>query len=82
MRHQDNDVVLAEALFVSSLDRRETYSDAAIRRAVIEALRRNGVRECVAQVAQEYGEHPDTAAARMKWALACVTQAYERASPG
>ena len=31
------------------------------------ALRRFGVRGCVGQMAQEFGDHPDAAATRMRW---------------
>jgi hypothetical protein len=39
-------------------------------------LRRLGVRGCAAQVAVEFGDHPDTAAPRMSWARATVNTVY------
>jgi hypothetical protein len=46
-------------------------------------LRRLGTGGCAAAVAGEYGDHPDTAAARMTWALATVHAVYPAAAvPG
>jgi hypothetical protein len=39
-------------------------------------LQRLGVRGCAAQVAGEFGDHPDTAVTRMSWALATVNTVY------
>ena len=47
-----------------------------VRHAVANTLRLLGVRGCAAQVAGEYGERPETAAARMTWAIATVRVAY------
>ena len=41
-------------------------------RAVTATLQRFGVRGCAALVAGEFGDHPDTAVARMSWALATI----------
>jgi hypothetical protein len=47
-----------------------------VRRAVATTLRQRGIRGCAAQVAGEFGDHPDTAVPRMRWALATVRSAY------
>ena len=56
-----------EALFASELQR----SDAATAEMVAEAIRRArrqfGIRGCVSRMAQEFGDHPDAAAERMRW---------------
>ena len=36
----------------------------------------HGVRGCAARVAQAYGEHPETALTRMRWALTAVASAF------
>lgn len=36
----------------------------------------HGSRGCACDVAQHYGDHPDLAAARMRWALAVVNDLY------
>jgi hypothetical protein len=59
----------AEALFVTMLQRSDHASSEQIRAAITEAVRRHGSRGCAALVAQEFGEHPDTAVVRMRWAL-------------
>ena len=70
------EAVRAEALFASTLQPSGSSSPDQVRRAVTAALRRLGIRGCAAQVAGEFGDHPDTAAARMCWALATVNRAY------
>jgi hypothetical protein len=63
---------LTEALFVSDLQPRMDESSDSVRRAVITALLRDGVAGCEAGVAQEFGDHPDAAVARMNWAIRTV----------
>jgi hypothetical protein len=70
------EAVRAEALFVSALQPSGSPSPDQIRRAVAVALQRLGVRGCAAQVAGEFGDHPDTAVARMSWALGTINTAY------
>src|SRR5580704_10149488 len=66
----------AGALFASTLQPSRSPSPGQIRRAVTAALQRLGVRGCAAQVAGEFGDHPDTAVARMSWALATIQTVY------
>ena len=70
------EAVRAEALFVSTVQASEAPGADRVRHAVANTLRLLGVRGCAAQVAGEYGEHPETAAARMSWAIATVRVAY------
>ena len=70
------EAVRAEALFVSALQPSGSPSPDQIRRAVAATLQRLGVRGCAARVAGEFGDHPDTAVARMSWALATITTVY------
>ena len=70
------EAVRAEALFVSTLQPSGSPSPDQIRRAAAVTLQRLGVRGCAAQVASEFGDHPDTAVARMSWALATITTVY------
>jgi hypothetical protein len=62
----------ADALFVSALQRSEELSATQIREAIATAIREFGARGCAARVAQAYGERPETAAPRMRWARAVV----------
>jgi hypothetical protein len=73
---QDLDETRVEALFASDLQRSETVTPESIRSAVTATVRRLGARGCAARVAHEFGEHPETAVGRMRWALGAVRQAY------
>jgi hypothetical protein len=73
--------VRAEALFASALQRSDEPSADQVGQAIAAAVRAFGTRGCTARVAQAYGEHPETAVTRMRWALATVTAAFEGASP-
>ena len=70
------EAIRAEALFVSPLQTSEIPGPEQVRRAVATALRRTGIRGCAAQVATEFGDHPDLAVPRMRWALATVRTVY------
>ena len=62
----------ADALFVSALQRSEEPSAVQVHQAIAAAIRAFGARGCAARVAQAYGEHPETAVLRMRWARAVV----------
>jgi hypothetical protein len=70
------EAVRAGALFVSTLQPSGSPSPDQIRRTVATTLRRLGARGCAAQMASEFGDHPDTAVARMSWVLATIRTAY------
>jgi hypothetical protein len=74
------EAIRAEALFASTLQACTPASPEQVRRAVETTLRRLGVRGCAAQMAGEFGDHPDTAAARMTWALATINSVYPATS--
>ena len=62
----------ADALFVSALQRSDELNASQIWRAVAVALTAYGGAGCAERVAQEFGDHPETAAVRMRWARAKV----------
>jgi hypothetical protein len=68
--------VRAEALFASTMQASGPAAPDQVRRAVATTLQRWGVRGCAARMAGEFGDHPDTAVARMNWALATIQSAY------
>lgn len=70
------EAVRAEALFASDLQSSQSPAGGQIRDAVAATLRRIGVQGCAARVAIEFGDHPETAVARMAWALAQVRAVY------
>jgi hypothetical protein len=64
-----------DALFASALQRSDDPGAAQIRQAIAAAIGAFGYSGCAGRVAQEFGDHPETAAARMRWARALADQA-------
>jgi hypothetical protein len=60
----------ADAVFASALQRSDELSPGRIQQVVAEAVDAYGAMGCAGRVAQEFGDHPETAAARMCWARA------------
>jgi hypothetical protein len=65
-----------EALFASDLQPSQYLESQQIRAAIMHMIRLVGARDCAARVAQEFGDHPDTAVTRMQWARQAVSRAY------
>jgi len=70
----------ADALFVSVLQRSDAPGSAQIRHAIASAIAAFGCIGCAERVAQEFGDHPETAAARMRWARAVTDRASRLAA--
>jgi hypothetical protein len=66
----------ANALFASALQRADEPSAAQVRRAVAAALGTFGCHGCAARAAREFGDHPETAVVRMRWARAAARAAF------
>ena len=73
--------VWAGALFASALQRSDEPSAGQVRKAVAAALRAYGGRGCAARVAQEFGDHPEAAVARMRWARGVAGEVFAAAGP-
>jgi hypothetical protein len=73
--------VWADALFASMLQRSDGPTAGQVRKAVAAAVRAYGSRGCAERVAQEFGDHPETAVARMRWARGVVDEVFA-APPG
>lgn len=59
----------AEALFASTLSACEPHDEAELRAGIAAAVRDyHGVRGCAGQMAEAFGESPEWAAQRMRWA--------------
>lgn len=56
------------ALFASALQPSDAPTAETVARAINRTIRRLGARGCAARMAQEFGDHPDAAATRMRWA--------------
>ena len=63
-----------EALFVSGLQRSDAPDAAALAELISAAVRQYGVRGCASRMAQEFGDHPEAAAARMRWIRQAVAE--------
>jgi hypothetical protein len=63
--------IRAQALVASCLQPSQRPTPTQVADAIMDSLLGSGgVAGCVAIVAAEYGDHPEAAAARMRWALA------------
>ena len=69
------------ALFVSRLQRADAPAADAVAEAVRVTVRQFGVRGCAARMAQEFGDYPETAAARMRWIRQLVDDIPARPEP-
>jgi hypothetical protein len=65
----------AEALFASPLQPSDRPGPEQIEAVARTTLRVLGAQGCAAVMAAEFGEHPETAADRMRWALALARMA-------
>ena len=62
------------ALFASGLQQSDAPTEAMAAEAITATVRRFGVHGCLDRMAQEFGDHPDTAAARMRWICQLTAQ--------
>ena len=65
-----------EALFASDMQRSQEPTPELIRAAVSATMDRLGPDGCAGLVAQEFGERPDCALWRMRWARSAVRLAF------
>ena len=72
--------VQVEALFASHLQRSQQPTAELIRDAVRATVARHGENGVAALVAQEFGDHPETSAGRMRWARQACSAAYATAA--
>jgi hypothetical protein len=79
--HRTTRAVWADALFVSVVQCSDEPSGDQVRKAIAAAVRAYGDRGCAERVAQEFGDHPETAVSRMRWARAAVDEAFGSPEP-
>jgi hypothetical protein len=77
--YSSTSAVWADALFVSVLQGSDKADPGQVREAIAAAVRAYGGGGCAQRVAQEFGDHPETAVARMRWARAVAGEVF--ASP-
>ena len=73
--------IQAAALFASVLQRCDEPSADHVRQAVAAAVREFGYSGCAARMAQEFGDHPETAVIRMRWARSTSSAAFAESAP-
>ena len=69
-----------QALFSSGLQPSDTPTADMVATAISRAVQQFGAGGCAGRMAQEFGDHPDTAAARMRWVRQLI-QAPRRPQP-
>jgi hypothetical protein len=77
--HPATSAAWADALFASVLQRSDNPSAGQVRKAIAAAVRAHGGLGCAQRVAQEFGDHPQAAVDRMRWARAVADELF--ASP-
>jgi hypothetical protein len=63
-----------EALFVSGLQPSDAPAPEALAEVISRTVRQFGVAGCASRMAQEFGDHPEAAASRMRWIGQLVSQ--------
>ena len=81
MHHASTSAVWADALFVSVLQGSDKPDAGQVRQAIAAVVRAYGGGGCAQRVAQEFGDHAETAGARMRWARGVVDEMLA-AAPG
>ena len=77
----DMNGVRCRALFSSRLQPSDAPTAEMATTAISHAVQQFGIRGCAGRMAQEFGDHPDTAARRMRWVRQLIAQAACRQAP-
>jgi hypothetical protein len=78
--HPAASAIRADALFASVLQRSDSPSAGQVRKAIAAAVRAYGGMGCVQRVAQEFGDHPEAAVDRMRWARSVADELFASSS--
>jgi hypothetical protein len=81
MHYSSIRAVWADALFASALQRCDQPSAGQVQQAVAAAVGVFGPRGCAERVAQEFGDHPESAVTRMRWARKLAAEAINGRKP-
>ena len=71
----------ADALFASAVQRCDEPDSGQVRQAIAAAIRAFGSLGCAERVAQEFGDHPEAAVPRMRWARVVAREAFSDRAP-
>ena len=66
--------VRCQALFCTGLQPSDAQTAGTVTIAIRAAVQQFGIGGCVGRMAQEFGDHPDAAASRMRWVRQLITQ--------
>jgi hypothetical protein len=69
------------ALFASGLQRSDAPAAGALGEVIRRTVRQFGVAGCASRMAQEFGEHPEAAASRMRWIRQLISEPPAPAAP-
>ena len=74
-----------EALFASWLQRSDALTEealtaAALTEVISHTVRQFGIAGCLSRMAQEFGDHPEAAASRMRWIRELISGIYAPAA--
>lgn len=67
-----------DALFASRLQRSDAVTPQIVAEAIRATVREFGTRGCAGVMAQEFGDHPEAAAERMRWVRQLLVGALDR----
>ena len=70
-----------EALFASGLQRSDAPTPEMLAEVIGRTVRLLGVAGCASWMAQEFGDHPEEAASRMRWIRQLISQIPVPAAP-
>ncbi len=62
------------ALFASGLQRSDAPTPEAVAEVISRTVRQFGIAGCTSRMAQEFGDHPEAAASRMRWIRQLVSE--------
>ena len=62
-----NTIIRCEVLFASALQPSDSPTADMVAEAINCTAQQFGVRGCAGRMAQEFGDHPEAAASRMRW---------------
>jgi hypothetical protein len=70
----DSNGARCQALFCSGLQPSDAPTAGMVAAAISRAVQQFGVGGCAGLMAQEFGDHPDAAASRMRWVRQLIAQ--------
>ena len=73
--------VRCQALFSSDRQPSDTPTADMVATAISRAVQQFGAGGCAGRMAQEFGDHPDAAASRMRWVRQLIAQDACRQAP-